>query len=133
VVVDTSAVLAMLVEPDGEPYFAALRNSARPTMSAVSVYEARVILSGTHLGRPRFPPDATPRFMEWLRVNGVEVVPFDIDQAILAHRAYLRFGKGLHPAALNLVDCVAYALATSRGSRSCSRATTSPERTSSRP
>jgi ribonuclease VapC len=83
-------------------------------MSAVSIHQTRVVLSGTHLGRPRFPPDALPRFMERLRVNGVEVVPFDLDRAVLAHLAHLRFGKGLHPAALDLVDCVAYALATSR-------------------
>ena len=84
-------------------------------MSAANVYETRVVLSGLHLGRPRFPPDSVPRFIEWLHAKEVQIIPFDADQAALAHRAYLRFGKGFHPAALNLVDCAAYALATSRG------------------
>jgi ribonuclease VapC len=42
------------------------------------------------------------------------IVPFDADQAVLAHDAYLRFGKGFHPAALNFADCAAYALAKFR-------------------
>jgi ribonuclease VapC len=43
------------------------------------------------------------------------ITPFDADQALLAHDAYLRFGKGFHPAALNFADCAAYALARLRG------------------
>ena len=45
----------------------------------------------------------------------MEVVAQDADQARLAREAFLGFGKGRHPAALNLGDCAAYALARSRG------------------
>ena len=39
-------------------------------------------------------------------------MPFDADQARAAQAAYMRYGKGIDPAArLNLCDCVAYALA----------------------
>lgn len=44
----------------------------------------------------------------------VEIVAFDSDQASIAREAFLRFGKGRHPARLNFGDCAAYALAKSR-------------------
>jgi len=39
--------------------------------------------------------------------------PLDAEQAALAADAFLRFGKGRHPARLNLGDCFSYALAKS--------------------
>ena len=46
--------------------------------------------------------------------TGMEVVAQDAEQARLAREAFLGFGKGRHPAALNRGDCAAYALARSR-------------------
>jgi ribonuclease VapC len=43
------------------------------------------------------------------------VVPQDRLLAEIAREAFLRFGKGRHPARLNMGDCAAYALARSRG------------------
>ena len=43
----------------------------------------------------------------------ITVVPFTIEQAQLASAAFLRFGKGRHPAKLNMGDCFSYALAKS--------------------
>ena len=40
-----------------------------------------------------------------------ELVPFDEAQTKLAVEAWSRFGKGRHPARLNLGDCCSYALA----------------------
>lgn len=48
---------------------------------------------------------------------GVAVVPLDREHVELARAAYRRFGKGRHPAGLNLGDCFSYALAASTGSR----------------
>jgi ribonuclease VapC len=45
----------------------------------------------------------------------VDVVPFDEEQAEFASSAWRRFGKGRHPAGLNLGDTFSYALAASRG------------------
>jgi ribonuclease VapC len=45
----------------------------------------------------------------------VEVVSFTADQAEMARRAWRRFGKGRHPAGLNLGDCFAYALSRTSG------------------
>ncbi|WP_414643687.1 type II toxin-antitoxin system VapC family toxin [Bosea sp. (in: a-proteobacteria)] len=44
----------------------------------------------------------------------IDIVPFDEALAGLAFEAYRRFGKGRHPARLNMGDCAAYALAQAR-------------------
>ena len=41
----------------------------------------------------------------------IEVVPFDQTQLAHAVDAFRRYGKGRHPAALNLGDCCSYGLA----------------------
>lgn len=46
---------------------------------------------------------------------GIDIVPVDREQAKIARRAWRRFGKGQHPARLNLGDCFAYALAKTTG------------------
>jgi ribonuclease VapC len=50
-----------------------------------------------------------------LRDTGFEVVPFDEQQVRLARRAWRRYGKGNHPAALDLGDCTSYALSKVTG------------------
>jgi len=45
----------------------------------------------------------------------IEIVPFDEELARASRAAFVRFGKGRHPASLNLGDCVSYALAQTRG------------------
>lgn len=41
----------------------------------------------------------------------VEIVSFDDHQATIARDAFIRYGRGRHPARLNFADCAAYALA----------------------
>ena len=43
------------------------------------------------------------------------MTPVTADQVDSARRAWRRFGKGKHPAALNFGDCFAYALAETTG------------------
>ena len=45
----------------------------------------------------------------------IEIAPFDAGQAGIARAAFLKYGKGRHPAALNFGDCASYALAKSKG------------------
>jgi hypothetical protein len=52
-------------------------------------------------------------------------MPFDEKQSGLTFEAYRRFGKGNHPARLNLGDCASYALAGASMRLCRSRATTS--------
>jgi len=44
----------------------------------------------------------------------IETVASTIDDALAAREAYFRYGKGYHPAGLNLADCFSYALAKTR-------------------
>lgn len=113
-VIDTSAMIAVLSEPDGPVFEAALRTARTLAMSAVSAYEARIVLGGRRAGREIFPASALQRFDQLRRTLQIAVIPFDADQAILAHEAYRRWGKGFHAAALNMADCAAYALSRLR-------------------
>ena len=52
---------------------------------------------------------------DFLTNERIEVIPFDAALSDLAFEAYGRYGKGRHPARLNMGDCAAYALAKARG------------------
>jgi ribonuclease VapC len=43
----------------------------------------------------------------------IAILPVSPEQAELARRAFLTYGKGRHPAGLNFGDCFSYALAKS--------------------
>ena len=45
----------------------------------------------------------------------IEIVAMNADQAELARAAWRKYGKGNHPAGLNIGDCCAYALAKYSG------------------
>ncbi len=46
---------------------------------------------------------------------GAEIIPFTRDHLNVAMDAFLRFGRGRHPAALNFGDCMSYAVARLAG------------------
>ena len=50
-----------------------------------------------------------------LRLTATETIGVTPQHAMLAIAAFRRFGKGRHPAALNIGDCFAYALASATG------------------
>jgi ribonuclease VapC len=75
-------------------------------LSAVTDHETSVVL------RPRRRA-MIERYDALLAEIGVSIVTFDEEQSRLAFDGYRRWGKGVHPAALNLGGCAAYALATS--------------------
>src|SRR5215467_9692198 len=58
---------------------------------------------------------AIARVDDLMRTFGLEIVPVDRKLAAAAVSAFDRYGKGRHPARLNLSDCFAYGLAKSRG------------------
>ncbi|TSD84550.1 type II toxin-antitoxin system VapC family toxin [Mycobacterium sp. KBS0706] len=109
-VIDTSAILAILLDEPEAPDFER-RIAADPVrlISAATLVEAAIVIE-SRLG------DAGGReFDLWLHRLDAEVAPVDADQAQMARRAWRRFGKGRHPAGLNYGDCFAYALAATRG------------------
>jgi ribonuclease VapC len=109
-VLDTSALVAVL---SGETAAPALieRIAAEDDLriSAGTLLEALVVLQA------RYGDEGVRDLRLLLHAAGARVVPFDADQVELAHSGFVRFGKGRHPAALNLGDLHAYALAKAYG------------------
>lgn len=75
-------------------------------MSAVTLVELGIVLEA------RLGPIAATKIDRFLRDARIEVVPVDRAQVDHALEGWRRFGKGNHPAALNLGDCFTYALSS---------------------
>lgn len=105
-VVDPSALIAYLKgEPEADRLESAMLDAASLHISAGSWVEAGIVadsLRGEEGGR------RLDALMARLRV---EIVPLTEGHAEIARAAYRRYGKGHHPAHLNLGDCFSYALA----------------------
>jgi len=107
IVVDTSALMAILLGEDSAGRCVdVLAGCDAPLLSAATVAEALVVA-----GR-RGCRDGMERLLARL---GAEIVALESRDAALVADAYDRWGKGVHPAGLNLGDCFAYALAKRRG------------------
>ena len=109
IVVDASAVCAVLLdEPEKPAMVRALRDSAFSLISPVNLWEAGVSIQKWRVDNG----EAVMR--NFLADAGVSVAQIGGVEAGLAFEAWRTFGKGRHPAQLNLGDCFAYALAKSR-------------------
>jgi ribonuclease VapC len=105
-VIDSSALLAVVLgEPDAEAYAARLVEPVRKVVSAGTLFEAAVA------AERRGGLEARDRLDRLVTRIEPKVVAFDVEQLGWARDAFRRFGKGRHPAALNLGDCIAYATA----------------------
>jgi len=104
IAVDASALVAIgQDEPEATALLGALE-AEEARVSSVNYVEAGVVL----IGRNYLSGQAA--FDDWLSALGVSLH----DEGGLARRAlaaYLCYGKGVHPARLNLGDVFAYALA----------------------
>ena len=109
-VLDTSALLALLLdEPDAERFRQAVDEDATRLVSAATLLETAIVIEARK-------GEAGGRELDLLvRTAEVEVVPVDADHVAEARRAYRRFGRGQHPAALNFGDVFAYALSRTSG------------------
>ena len=109
-VIDTSAFLAILQdEPERRSCSEAISQAAARRTSPATFLEASMVLEA------RYGADGVQSFDVLLESADVEVVAVDLAQSRIARRAFARFGKGRHPAALNYGDCFAYALARHLG------------------
>ena len=106
-IIDTSAILAILLgEPDAKRYEDAIAAAWPRRMSVVALLEAAMVVES------RGGVTAGHELDVLLEKAAVElVVPVTSEQANAVRRAWRRFGKSNHPAALNFGDCFAYALA----------------------
>ena len=109
-VIDTSALIAILLgEPQTEALARAIAQDPRRLLSAFSTVEAYIVIiakKGESGGR---------ELDLLLHRCQIETVALNADQAELARKGWLTYGKGRHPAALNIGDCCSYALAKYAG------------------
>jgi ribonuclease VapC len=111
IAVDTSAIIAILrLEPEAAPFVKRMEEAAAVCMSAVSLQEASMVLAGN-----RGDAVAWSELDRVIRDMELEIIPHNAELARIAREAFLRFGKGRHPAQLNCGDCASYALAKGRG------------------
>ena len=109
-VIDTSAIAAILLgEPEAAAIAGALAADPRRLASAVSILEAGIVIES------RKGPAGARELDVLVHRLGVDVVPFTESQAEVARAAWRKYGKGRHPAGLNIGDCAAYALAKTSG------------------
>jgi ribonuclease VapC len=105
IVVDTSALFAILADEPEAPTFRAIIDAAeRVVCSAVTFAELGVVWSG------RFGQDLRPEVSEFIQALGVSVVSASESAALDAVSAYVAHGKGFGSAKLNFCDCFSYAL-----------------------
>jgi len=109
-VIDASALLAILLgEEEAEEFSRAIAGDPKRLVSVLSVLEAAIVIHA------RKGPSGGRELDLLLHSASATIVSFDAQQVALARSAYETFGKGHHPAALNLGDCCSYALSRSSG------------------
>ena len=109
-VIDTSAIVAIFFnEPDAQTYRERIADDPCRLISAATLLEAAMVIEG-RLGEP-----GGAELDLWLHKTKTEVVAVTSEHSDQARRAWRRYGKGRHPAALNYGDCFSYALAALTG------------------
>lgn len=108
-VLDTSAVIAVLFsEPDADTYARAIADALEPCIAAPTAVECGLVLQKRHGAA------ATSLLSAFFAASQIEVVAFEHEHFEMALAALRRYGRGRHPAQLNLGDAFAYALAKCR-------------------
>jgi ribonuclease VapC len=104
-ILDSSALVAIVMkEPGYEELLSAIASDGSPAIGAATLAEAAIVLSA------RLKVDARSLLARFLSEAAIAVVPFGESHYGAAVEAWLRYGKGRHPAALNFGDCLAYAV-----------------------
>jgi ribonuclease VapC len=109
VFLNASAIIGIIImEEDAASLAGRLAQARRPYTSSVAVFEAAV-----GLARIANVPaaDAMALLERFLSEIGATIMPIDQAVSEVAVAVFDRFGKGSHPAALNMGDCFAYACA----------------------
>jgi ribonuclease VapC len=109
-IVDTSALMAILLEePEGPAFARAIAEAAQVGLSSANHLELTIVTARRKSARAIEDAEA---LIEQL---AIEILPVTLEEGRIARDAFLRFGRGIHPAALNYGDCFAYAAAKARG------------------
>ncbi|MDP4002780.1 type II toxin-antitoxin system VapC family toxin [Methylobacterium sp. NEAU K] len=111
--IDASAIVAILVrEPGHRRLLDRLRESPVRLTSGLAIYEAVLAIARIQKIEPNIAQAVVDSFFD---ATSLTLVPITGTEGRLATAAHARFGKGRHPARLNLGDCFAYACAQAHG------------------
>jgi ribonuclease VapC len=109
IAVDTSALMAIVLdEPQAASCIAALEAEEEILVSAGTVAEALIVAGRRNVGG---------EMTSLIDGLGFEIVTITPAAARRIAAAYGQWGRGVHPAGLNLGDCFAYEVAKEHGCR----------------
>lgn len=109
-VLDSSVLIAVVLKESEYHSFVQKANTANVLLvAAPTLLETGIVLSA------RLECDPRQLLTDLLRKLNAEIVDFGAIHYESAITAFLLFGKGRHPAALNFGDCMSYALAKVSG------------------
>ena len=105
-ILDTSALLAILLrEPEAASFAAAIEAVGTTRLSVAGYLEAAIFVD-------RHGDEVRRALLDtFLEEFSIRLEPITVEQARIARQAFQWFVKGLHPASLNFGDCFTYALA----------------------
>ncbi|MBB4571306.1 type II toxin-antitoxin system VapC family toxin [Rhizobium leucaenae] len=105
IVIDASVIVATaLNEPEAE-IFHSLVTREEILIGWPTLLEARMVLAGRKF------PNAAAIINQLVELPNVTAVAFGERHYYAAEKAFDQFGKGRHPASLNMGDCFSYAVA----------------------
>lgn len=103
-IIDSSALVAIVLqEPAAERLLQRMRDASFLAIGAATLLETGIVLSA------RLNDDARGLLARVLQESGITVVDVTEAHFGVAMDAWLRYGKGRHPASLNFGDCMSYA------------------------
>ncbi len=109
-VIDTSALIAILLgEPEANVFSRILATDPKKLISVFSVLETSIVIEARKGESGGLELDLL------LHRAQIEIVSMNPEQYELARSAWRIYGKGQHPASLNIGDCCSYALAKYSG------------------
>ena len=109
-ILDSSAVIGILLREQGHRTLEHHIDGAESTaIGAPTLVETEMVLVG------RLGQHGRAQLLDYVVDNDVEILTFDEQHWREAGSAFLRFGKGRHPAGLNFGDCMTYATARIAG------------------
>jgi ribonuclease VapC len=106
VILDSSAIVTILLRETGsDRVLDAVETADSCRVGAPTLVETTMVLTG------RLGDDGRTMLLSFLQEINVDVLSFGDAHWRTAQSAFVRYGKGRHPAALNFGDCLTYATA----------------------
>ena len=109
--IDASALISMIAgEDDADMLADILANERTRLCSPIALWETA---AGLCRSFGLTTADAKRKLKSFLAMHRIEVIGIGEAEYEIAIQAYADFGKGRHPASLNMGDCFAYAVSKS--------------------